>query len=164
MYVKGRFIPYGESLDEALEIRKTVFQDEQGMTAEMDTDGKDEEAVHVVAYEIGNESRPVATGRILMTENGFRIGKIAVLKEERGKHYGDFVVRMLVNKAFMAEGKCVTVSALLSAVQFYKKIGFRTIGEEYLENGTPHILMELRPEWFCTMCGQNGDCRKDDIQ
>lgn len=153
MYIKGRFISYGEPLDEVYAIRKSVFQDEQGMTQDMDQDGRDSEAVHVIAYEIGNESRPVATGRICLEENGCRIGKIAVLKEERGKHYGDFIVRMLVNRAFLSGRRRVTVSAVTTARRFYEKIGFHAEGEEYMENGTPHILMILNQEDFCTACG-----------
>ena len=153
MYIKGRLISYGEPLDEVYAIRKAVFQEEQGMTRNMDQDGKDRDAVHVVAYEVGNESRPVATGRICLEDGGCRIGKIAVLKEERGKRYGDFVVRMLVNKAFLSGNRRVTVSAISTARRFYEKIGFRAEGEEYMENGTPHILMILNEENFCTACG-----------
>lgn len=152
MYIKGRFISYGEPLNEVFAIRKAVFQDEQGMTNDMDQDGKDKEAVHVVAYEIGNENRPVATGRICMLDNEFRIGKIAVLKEERGKYYGDFVVRMLVDKAFLLGAKKVSVSAITTAVHFYEKIGFHKTGEEYMENGTPHVMMYLDQGDLCSKC------------
>ena len=45
-------------------------------------------------------------------EEYYKIGRIAVKKECRGKKYGDFIVRMLVDKAFTMGAKEVFVGNL----------------------------------------------------
>jgi predicted GNAT family N-acyltransferase len=80
---------------DAIAVRKTVFVEEQGVPEDLELDGKDDEAVHFVAYAAGKsdekpsddaDRRPVGVGRL--REVGDRTGKverIAVLKERRGE-------------------------------------------------------------------------------
>ena len=89
----------------------------------------------MLAYETNEQGEeiPVATGRLIFLENWFKIGRIAVKKECRGKHYGDFVVRMLLDKAFSMGAKEVFVGAQAHAISFYERIGFVKQEEEYYE-------------------------------
>ncbi|MFU0827719.1 MAG: N-acetyltransferase domain-containing protein [Lachnoclostridium sp.] len=153
--VQGKYLHYGDDLSEVMNIRRKVFVEEQGISEEEEFDEYDDQAIHALVYDVNNEKRPVATGRVYYDGNHYRIGKIAVLKEERGKYYGDFVVRLLINKAFLSGAEEVVVSAQKKVVPFYEKIGFKTYGESYEEAGTEHILMKVKLDTVCTKCKEH---------
>ena len=123
---------------EAREIRQTVFVDEQGFNEEFDTiDGN---AVHFVLFEDG---RAVATARAY-TDDGveYHLGRIAVRKEYRGRHYGEAV--MAAAEAHIASLGCrrVVLSSQCRAQGFYEKVGYTAYGDTYLDEHCPHIMMQ----------------------
>jgi len=117
--VRGKFFSGQDDLSVIKEIRNKVFQ-ESG-------DGQDDFCMHVLAY---NEDVPVATGRISYDGWEFVISKVCVLEEHRGKSYGDFIVRMLVDKAMMSNAKQVKLEATKETIAFFEKIGFKLDGTE----------------------------------
>ena len=56
-------------------IRTTVFIEEQGVPQELEWDGLDEHAYHVIAF--AADGTPIGTGRLLQDGH---IGRLAVLK------------------------------------------------------------------------------------
>lgn len=147
--IKGVYLNGEEDLTDAFSIRRKVFIEEQKVPEEIEMDELDAYAIHAVAYD---GDKAVATGRIIYDGDTYKIGRIAVLKEERGKQYGDFIVRMLVDKAFLHGAKEVLLGAQLPAVGFYEKIGFKPCGEEFEEAGIPHIPMKLQHDGLCKKC------------
>lgn len=121
-------------------IRSKVFIHEQKISPEVEYDNKDGEAFHILIYDT---DKPVATGRLIIENNQYIIGRISVLKEERKNGYGGLVVKMLVRKAFNLGADKVIVHAQVSAVEFYKKVGFVAVSDEYIEQQTSikHIDM-----------------------
>lgn len=152
MFIQGKYLYYGDNLSEVFEIRKQVFQIEQGVSAEEEFDDNDDLAVHVLVFDTEGEKHPVATGRVFHDGIDYRIGRVAVLKNERGKKYGDFVVRMLANKAFLSGAQRVVIDAQITALRFYERIGFKSFGEEFEEAGIKHISMELIAGGLCKEC------------
>ncbi|WP_312372744.1 GNAT family N-acetyltransferase [Lachnoclostridium sp.] len=158
MYIQGKLINPGEDLSECFKIRKEVFVEEQGIPEELEFDDLDKTALHCIIFSTGNEqneeqSKAVATGRLLLSEDGtFKIGRIAVRKDERGKHYGDMLVKILISKAFECGAKTVMLSAQVRVVKFYESIGFKTMGEVYMEDGIEHISMKLDQQDLCRTC------------
>lgn len=151
MIVEGKFLSYKDNLSDAFEIRKQVFQIEQGVSAEEEFDALDKEAIHVVIYSGG---KAVATGRLLMLNDKFVIGRVCVRKEERGKQYGDFVVRMLVDKAFQSGAEEVILGSQIHAMGFYEKIGFVPYGEIYMDAGIEHRYMKMIKDQLCKKCNK----------
>jgi predicted GNAT family N-acyltransferase len=149
MLVQGKYLSYKDDLKEIFEIRKKVFQLEQGVDPKLEFDQLDKIATHVIVH-VG--SKAVATGRIIYNADTYVIGRVAVIKEERGKKYGDFVVRMLVDRAFMAGAKEVLIGSQINAIGFYEKLGFTTYGEEYVEAGINHKHMKLKNGNLCKEC------------
>lgn len=147
--VKGIYLNGEQNLSDAFSIRRKVFIEEQKVPEEIEMDGMDAYAIHAVAY---TGEKAVATGRIIYDGDVYKIGRIAVLKEERGKDYGDFIVRMLLDKAFLHGAKEVILGAQLPAVGFYAKIGFESYGEPYWEAGIEHIPMKIKKEAVCSKC------------
>lgn len=150
--IQGKLLYSSDDLSEVFRIRKIVFVDEQGISEELERDDKDDQAIHAIVYCTEDSRIPVATGRIVYDGEVCKIGRIAVLKEYRNQGYGDFVVRLLVNKALTAGISSVVLHAQYHTVDFYKKIGFITEGESFYEAGVKHIKMKMNPELLCGKC------------
>lgn len=117
-------------------IRNAVFIIEQSVPIEIEMDGQDPLARHVLAYVDG---RPVGTGRI--TPDG-RIGRMAVLREARGKGVGTAILMSLLEIAREMAFDQVGLSAQCQAIPFYSRLGFAATGPVYQEAGIDHRWME----------------------
>lgn len=132
-----------KDLEDAYYVRTKVFVEEQGFDAELDKDEVDKTALHLVVYD---QNRPIGTGR-LYYENGYRIGRVAVLKEFRKNHIGDLIMRMLLLKAFEEEkAEKVIIHAQEGAVGFYEKFGFEKVGQPFFEEHVRHYEMIITPQ------------------
>ncbi len=141
-------------MEEIAPIRREVFAAEQGWSDDILFDETDETAVQAVVYKDINRTIPVGVGRLHKISDGvdYKIGRIAVKKKERGQGYGDFIVRMLVDKGLLMGADRVLVGAQPHAIAFYEKIGFRPVGESYMEAGIEHTVMEIRQNTICKAC------------
>jgi len=113
----------------------------------------DDQAMHAIVYETTCNNVAVATGRIVFDGLECSIDNIAVLKEYRGKLYGDFTVRLLLSKAFSAgikEVKCVTDC---KTEAFFTKLGFTKIENEYKIKDT-FIRMIIKADNLVTKCNK----------
>lgn len=136
-----KFINHNDSdFSKVKMIRTTVFTREQGADADGEFDCYDDGAVFALLYD-GNEA--VATARVAVTDKGYKIGRIAVLKQYRGKGLGSAVVRAVTQSAFDKGAQRVFVDAQNYAVPFYEKMGFKVSGSEITDRGLPHIPMTL---------------------
>ena len=148
----GKILNYNDDLSEAFAIRQVVFSKEQNIDPNIEFDDDDKIALHGLVYLSLNEKVPVATGRIVYDGDQCKIGRVAVLKEYRGKRYGDFLVRMLLNRAFSSGVELVYCHAQVSTVAFYEKIGFKIVGEEFIEAGIRHLKMEIKNDEMIFNC------------
>lgn len=152
MLIQGKYLYFEDDKTEVYDIRRQVFHVEQGVSLEEEFDEIDDLAVHVLVFTSDEPSRAVATGRVFFDGDNYKIGRVAVLKSERGKKYGDFVVRMLANKAFIAGADEIHINAQVVAVPFYEKIGFISYGDEFDEAGIKHVSMKLKSGSLCKEC------------
>ena len=118
-------------------IRYEVFVKEQNVPPELEMDEFDKIALHVLFY---IDDKPVATGRMIVKDG--HIGRIAVLKNFRNKHIGYGIMLFLMEKAKEFNLGKVWLSAQITAIGFYEKLGFRTFGEYFYEAGIKHVKME----------------------
>jgi predicted GNAT family N-acyltransferase len=135
------FKPNDSEFAQVMDIRTTVFENEQGAIAseEIDCYDSDSNTVYALVYD---GEKPVATGRIAKTPKGFKIGRIAVLKNQRGKGTGKVLVTFLCDEAFEMGASIIFVDAQLHAVEFYKKLGFEPTGDEkIIDRGIEHLPM-----------------------
>ncbi len=126
--------------DEAHDIRIKVFIDEQGFENEFDS--IDAEAVHFL---MRNDDRiPVATCRVFWDNkmNSHVFGRLAVLKEYRGRGTGSDVVREALEYVKNSGGQSLMLHSQCHAVPFYEKLGFSSFGDVEYEEDCPHIWMK----------------------
>ena len=121
----------------ACDIRKRVFVEEQGFREEFDM--IDKTAYHAVVYV---NDRYAATGRLFADESGScHIGRVAVLRDFRGMSLGRYVMKILEKKALELGFTSTELSAQVRVMGFYAKLGYMPVGDEYLDQGCPHIKM-----------------------
>jgi predicted GNAT family N-acyltransferase len=125
-----------EYAPEIRRIRNEVFTREQQIDQDADFDGQDGEAIHVLVTFSGEYA---GTGRMLADGH---IGRLAVLREYRGRGLGAEAVRALVREARDRGMKRVYLGAQKQAVGFYEKVGFAVYGEPYVEVNIEHVHME----------------------
>lgn len=126
--------------DDARQIRKTVFQDEQGFQNEF-VPGDEEGAWCLVLY---RDLKPIATGRIKEeTPEIYHIGRVAVLKEYRHKKIGTYLLKFLETKIRELGGRVAVLNAQYDKKGFYEKCGYSLDGdgEVFLDEGCPHVHM-----------------------
>ena len=136
--VKWIDVKHKGNLEDAFQIRRNVFINEQNVPEEEEFDEADLESHHAVVYADGS---PVATGRLFKSEKYWIIGRISVLKEHRGKQAGKLVVEKLLEKAAELGAKEVHIHAQTHASGFYGKFGFVAYGDTFPESGIEHISM-----------------------
>ncbi|EMF4673861.1 GNAT family N-acetyltransferase [Providencia stuartii] len=128
-------------VNHALALRQQVFTHEQGFPAEIDVDVYDDDALHVVLY---LENSPVAVLRcILQADKVIKVGRVAVLKQYRGKGFGRKLMKFVEQYAIENQFHAVGLSAQHTAIAFYETLGYHTQGEMYDEDGMDHIYMVL---------------------
>jgi len=128
-------------LYDILQLRSEVFVVEQDCVYQ-DIDGKDQKALHVLGYK--NE-KLIAYSRAFKPGDYFdnaSIGRVVVSKKERQHEYGYDIMKASIKAIdnYFNE-TTIEISAQVYLNSFYKNLGFKTIGEEYLEDGIPHVKM-----------------------
>ncbi|MBR3148990.1 MAG: GNAT family N-acetyltransferase [Eubacterium sp.] len=122
-------------------LRQKVFVDEQGADKSAVFDDADTEKGTMFALAFDGDCA-VATGRLVRTEKGYKIGRVAVLSSKRGKGTGKALIEFLCNTADENGAQEIRVDSQLHAVPFYNKLGFEATGEdEKLDIGLTHKPM-----------------------
>jgi predicted GNAT family N-acyltransferase len=120
-------------------IRYLVFVEEQKVPLELDFDGRDPGCVHVVAYDEKGVS--VGTGRV---QKDGKIGRMAVLREQRKKGVGRAMLERLVELAKELGCTEVYLDAQEAAMGFYVRNGFEAEGDVFIDAGIQHRRMRRR--------------------
>ena len=122
---------------QARRIRELVFVREQGVPLELEWDEQDPHCDHVLAS--GADGKAVGTGRLLPDGH---IGRMAVMKEWRGKGVGALLLRALMEQARRRGHTQARLNAQTQAAGFYQRFGFEVSGAEFLEAGIRHVRMQ----------------------
>jgi predicted GNAT family N-acyltransferase len=117
-------------------IRRQVFVIEQQVPAQLEWDGQDEEALHLVAED--ESTRAIGTARLL---NSGQIGRMAVLKEWRREGVGGRLLKEILAVALQEDYPAPWLNAQVSVIDFYTKNHFYSEGERFLEAGITHQRM-----------------------
>lgn len=131
-----------EQLGHALDIRRAVFVAEQGVSEALEIDGRDGAAEHLLAL---LEGEPVGTLRLRLLEDGriAKIERVAVLAPARGQGLGAMLMRAALGRAATLGAREARLHAQIYVTAFYQALGFVAFGEEFEEDGIPHVAMRL---------------------
>lgn len=130
-----------QELYDLLALRSAVFVVEQDCVYQ-DLDYKDQKALHLLGYIQGEL---VAYTRIFAPGDYFEnasIGRVIVAKTHRSKQLGHAIMRASITALLKRhEVSQIDISAQSYLERFYEFHGFKSTGEEYLEDGIPHKKM-----------------------
>lgn len=133
-----KFISYDDGIDKPRYIRKAVFVEEQGVPVEEEMDRFDRIATHILIFD---ETVPVGTGRVFKDRDRWYIGRVAVLRENRGRGIGRLIMEKLISFARERGASGIFVHAQINAMDFYRNLGFDETGPVFMDAGIPHREM-----------------------
>ena len=125
---------YDDLPQEAIDIRTEIFMKEQGFQDEFDD--RDHQCTHLVVFD---NDKAIATCRYFYENGQYILGRIAVIKEYRGKKIGTYIVHKVCQ--YIGKGEMI-LHAQLQAQLFYKKLGFQAYGDIEYEEHCPHTWMK----------------------
>ena len=132
-----------KEINGAFNVRREVFITEQGIHEDIELDGYDRSALHVVV--IADEDRVIGTARVLsLPMNQAKIERMAILQSWRRKRIGMGIISFLVKELRSRRIQQVVLHAQYPAIAFYKSCGFKKSGSPFYEAGIKHIKM-LKP-------------------
>lgn len=131
-----------EDLYRVLRLRVDVFVVEQNC-AYAELDGRDLETSTRHFWIDASDEHVLGYLRLLEEPDGlFRIGRVCTASDARGMGLGRKLMRAAVAEVRQSP---VVLSGQTYALEFYRSFGFVPTGEEYAEDGIPHVEMRRDP-------------------
>ena len=137
-----KLVTSDRELQGALDVRRQVFVEEQGISEDLEYDGNDSDALHVV---VKDGERVIATARVQFPKTGqAKIERMAVLKSFRRRGIGRRMMAFLNEELRNRQVEQVVVHAQYPVAAFYRSCGFAELGSPFWEAGIKHIKMLRR--------------------
>jgi predicted GNAT family N-acyltransferase len=128
-------------LEAALALRHRVFCEEQGVPKREEVDGRDGDALHLVAVLDG---RIVGTCRLLFVDRTVQFSRLAVEVEARRQGIAAELLRTADDEARARRARRIVLHAQTYAVELYVRAGYEPRGRRFVEAGIEHVAMEKR--------------------
>lgn len=145
--VKFKCIPFNaltiNELYALLALRSEVFVVEQNCVF-LDVDGKDEQALHCLGFDENNKlvSYTRLFDKDVYYEGFTSIGRVVSAPSARSRGIGRELMQQSIAycKGFFGDVP-IKIGAQKYLLKFYESFGFKTIGQDYLEDGIEHTIM-----------------------
>ena len=131
-----------DELAAALALREAVFAGEQRVSPEADRDGRDGEAIHLVA--VAGDGAVVGTCRLLLDGRSARFGRLCVRADARRRGIAAALLAAAEAEARAAGAGRVGMHAQTAALRLYLDAGYEAYGAPFDEEGIEHVGMEKR--------------------
>ena len=130
-----------EEMEECYAIRTKVFCEEQKISQEIEFDNLDHLCSHFLIFD---NNKVIATARVRQKEKDFlKIERVAVLLEFRRLKVGSILIKNIIKHYMnLDDNKSIILHSQVSVVNFYKSLNFISYGNEFFEDGIPHIAMK----------------------
>lgn len=127
---------------DSLQIRKTVFVDEQQVPVSLEIDQFEASAINYVGY---LAQTPIVTCRtIVEADGGWHVQRVATLREYRHHDYAKTLLNAVIVAARAQQIPYLILDAQLTAVGFYQKLHFQaTARPTFLDANIRHQEMRL---------------------
>ncbi len=83
----------------------------------------------------------MGTARLVLEGENAKIGRMAVLRRFRNKGIGRILLKRVLAYSKKYKVKLVFLNAQVLVIGFYEKMGFRCVGNRFMEAGIPHRRM-----------------------
>ena len=126
----------------AIAVRERVFIDEQAVPVEEELDGRDGEALHLVAVAPDRE-RVIGTLRLLFDGDVSKVGRVAVDRDWRRRGIAARMLDAALARARARGAERVRLASQLDVVALYEQAGFVVVSGVFEEAGIPHVWMAM---------------------
>ncbi len=141
--IKFIFAENEETLKACLNVRRTVFIEEMGVSENIEIDENDvltDKCVHILVL---RENKPIGTARCnKISDRTLKIQRFCFLKEERCNGYGKELLNFIEREFKKIGVTHFFLEAKHTACDFYQKSGYKPIGDFFYEANVKHIKME----------------------
>ncbi len=124
-----------------MQLRQEVFIVEQNCPY-LDADGKDLHSYHLMGFvknDLAAYARLVFPG---ISYEEVSIGRVVTSPTYRKKEFGKQLMQRAIDEIGKKDGKVpIRIGAQQYLKKFYESFGFVDLGEPYMEDGIPHIIM-----------------------
>ena len=130
---------YSDEYNEELNLRNKVLRKPLGMNLFVENLEKEKYDVHLGAF-----INKHMVGVLILTEltgSEIKMRQVAVEEEVRGHNIGSELVHFAEEYCKDKGNTLMVLNARKTAVGFYEKLGYDTLGEEFLEINIPHFKM-----------------------
>jgi predicted GNAT family N-acyltransferase len=122
--------------NQALEIRKKVFIEEQQVARTLEVENEEEATYYLLLL----DEKPVGTGRWRKTPKGIKLERFAVLPEYRNQNLGTEILKEVL-KDLKHYNEKVYLHSQIKAVPYYQRQGFVKAGDMFEEANIQHFMM-----------------------
>ena len=133
-------VAFGSDLYDQMAIFRDMYlRRPLGLTLSADDVAGEDQQVHIAALQRGE-----VVGTVILkplTRSHAKLRQMAVAPELQGRGLGATLVRSAERLAVGRGFDTIEISSRRSAVGFYEKLGYRMVGEPFLEVGLPHISL-----------------------
>jgi predicted GNAT family N-acyltransferase len=136
-----KIIDYGsEEYNQVLKLRDEVLRKPLGLQFSEQELDQEKDHMHMAAYE---DDRMLGCCMLVKEDpETVRLRQMAVVNDVQGKGIGRALMQFAENLARDRGFKRITMHARKNAVGFYERMGYKKVGEEFVEITIPHIVME----------------------
>lgn len=144
--VEIRIVETDAELNACIDLRRSVFVEEQDVPEDRELDGLDGEATHLLAW----DGYPVGTARIREYDSDdsegrvAKVERVAVEASRRGEGIGRDLMAHVEAYAADAGYDRIRLDAQVPVVDFYERLEYTVTSEEFEDAGIPHRTMEKR--------------------
>jgi predicted GNAT family N-acyltransferase len=139
-HVQIRWAAEEDDLPRAVQLRKEVFCDEQGVSLAEELDGRDQEAEHLVAL-TPDGRRTIGTLRLLVDGASAKVGRVAVARDWRRQGIASRMLALALQHAYERGCTRARLAAQLEAVALYEQAGFAVESDVFHEANIEHVWM-----------------------
>lgn len=125
----------------AMELRRRVFCEEQGVPRSDEVDGRDPEGLHLIAVENGEV---IAACRLIFAGTTTQFSRLAVEADRRRRGIASLMLERAEAEARAARSRRIVLHAQTYALPLYEAAGYRTKGTTFRDAGIEHVAMEKR--------------------
>lgn len=136
--MKIKIVATDAEKNQAFKVRNIVFVEEQKVDPAIEMDEYDNEAIHFIGYVDGE---PIAASRLRWVDNFGKLERICVKKDLRGKAYGTKMIQAMEEEILKSDYTKAKLNAQTHAEEFYSRLGYETVSDEFFDAGIPHVTM-----------------------
>jgi predicted GNAT family N-acyltransferase len=130
-------------MDAVLDLRHRVFCVEQGVPKREEIDGRDDDAIHLVALR-PEDGRVIGTCRLLFVDRTVQLSRLAVEPDARRQGIATALLHEADREAAAARARRIVLHAQTYAQDLYAADGYQPRGRTFVEAGIEHVAMEKR--------------------